>query len=59
MSNQWFHIIDCKRIIVQEKEKKNIKTNHFTTIWSVAKEALRKKYFNFQKKIDTSVVVNT
>ena len=59
MSNQWFHIIVCKRIIVQEKEKKIIKTNHFTTIWSVVKEALRKKYFNFKKNIDISVVVNT
>ena len=49
MSNQWFHIIVCKRIIVQEKEKKFIKTNHFTTIWSVIKKALKKKYFNFQK----------
>ena len=58
MSDQWFHIIVCKRIIVQEKEKKIINTNHFTAIWSVVKEALRKKYFNL-KKIDTSVVINT
>ena len=50
MSNQWFHIIVCKRIIVQEKEKKIIKTNHFTTIWSVVKEALRKKIFQILKK---------
>ena len=50
MSKQWFHIIICKRIIVQEKEKKIIKTNHFTTIWSVVKEALRKKYISTSKK---------
>ena len=50
MSNQWFYIIVCKRIIVQEKEKKIIKTNHFTTIWSVMKEALRKKIFQLPKK---------
>ena len=49
MSNQWFHIIVCKRIIVQEKEKKIIKTNHFTTIWSVVKETLRKNISTFKK----------
>ena len=43
---------------MDKKKKVIIKTNHFTTIWSV-KEALRKKYFNFQKKFDTSVVLNT
>ena len=60
MSNQWFYLIVGKRIIVQEKEKKIIKTNYFTTIWSVVKEALRKKIFQLpKKKIDTSVMVNT
>ena len=49
MSNLWFHIIVCKRIIVQEKEKKIIKTNHFTTIWSVVKEAIRKNISTFKK----------
>ncbi|WZZ82076.1 hypothetical protein YC2023_102648 [Brassica napus] len=32
-----------------EKEKKIIKTNYFTTIWSVVKEALRKNMSTFKK----------
>ena len=57
MSNQWFHIIVSKHIIVKEKENKIIKTNHFTTIWSTAKKTL-KRIFQLSKELDTSVVVN-
>ena len=49
MSNQWFHIIVSKHIIVKEKENKIIKTNHFTVIWWIVKEAFKKEYFNFQE----------
>ena len=42
MSNQWFHVIVSKHIIIKEKENKIVKTNHFTTIWSIVKEALKK-----------------
>lgn len=35
---------------MDNKEKKIIKTNHFTIIWSVVKETLRKKMFQLPKK---------
>ena len=48
MSNQWFHIIVSIHIIAKEKENKITKTNYFTKIYSILKEALR-KYLNFQE----------
>ena len=48
MLNQWFHIVISKHIIVKEMENKIIKTNLFTIIWWIAKEAL-KEYFNFEE----------
>ena len=57
MSNQWFYIIVSKHIIVKEKDNKIIKTNHFTTIWSIVKKKLKRNISTF-KRIIYLVVVN-
>ena len=59
MSNQWFHIIVFKRIIVKKKRKENYEDKLFYYNLVDSERSINKNNILTSKQLDISVVVNT